>query len=87
METFERDPKEIKALQDEVEQLRALCNQRVDGERPGDTLIRLAHLICYVGKDPSQPDANTADWKEWLRDFARQLNNTTEPSGKDKEGA
>ena len=43
METFERDPKEIKALQDEVEQLRALCNQRVDGERPGDTLIRLAH--------------------------------------------
>ena len=63
----------------ETEKLHAVVSALVGGERPGDTLIRLANLIMRVQKDT--PHVVTADWKDWLRDIGKRLNTVARPIG------
>lgn len=44
------------------------------GERPGATLIRLAGLLVTVR--PDEHRAGVEDWKDWLRDFGGQMNDS-----------
>ena len=64
-----------------IERLQAVISGIQGGERPGDTLIRLAPLIRSVKRTSDQPDTTTADWREWLLDFGARLN---EVSGEKK---
>lgn len=52
--------------------LHELQNSLVGGERPGDTLIRMAGLIRAMRIDDSQ--LTVSDWVDWLRDFGQRLN-------------
>jgi len=72
---------EVVELRGKVKQFHNVISGIQGGERPGDTLIRLAPLIRSVKLTSDQPDTTTADWREWLLDFGARLN---EVSGEKK---
>ncbi|MAH46982.1 hypothetical protein CMI37_14230 [Candidatus Pacearchaeota archaeon] len=62
-------------IREAVKEERNYISATVGGERPGDTLIRLAGLIVSVRRSEH---VTTQDWREWLRDFGRRLNEAAE---------
>lgn len=61
------------------EDLLVYLNNRVDGETPGDTLIRLSNLpMMYFDSYNDELGIEiTEAWRDWLRDLGNKLNEVT----------
>lgn len=68
-----------------IVELRAVVEpfaNRAGGERPGDTLLRVAEKITVRGRERG---VENEDWREQLRDFSQLMNAAADAAGKKGE--